>query len=318
MGIKLGMERIHSSYIRICYVQTGLKIHDISEHLEEIPDKFIYKHDGQINAIVYKKSRFDIKREEQVRSLFKIGCMLPTVTPMKKQKVAELQTSILENNGIANDDIIATGIFKIKYDEYISKRAHNDLMMENERLKKELKEKTTANITNIMIPNIYMNIKMNSLGAEKISHYTLDDIRDVMKRSKEADDFFANLVDIIHFDEKHPENHNIHITTKDEKPEWSVCTAYKENRWHFMETIHRYMYPLIKTKIELIDKILDEYDSEIDDREYKKLQDYKEQLKDFNYNARSEQMFKTKAADAIFAGTKTKLCRLRENIKELQ
>jgi hypothetical protein len=313
----MGMGRIHSSYIYVCYpVENGSNVKSIDEKLEEIPDRFIYKLDMNIHVILYKKTRFDIKREEQIRSLFKVASILPTVSAIKKKKVEEMQTSALENIEVRNDDIIALGIFKIKYEEYVSKRRHNDLILETERLKKELKDSKATNITNIMIPNIYMNVKMNSLGTEDISHYTLEDIRNAMKKSSQVEDFLANLIDKIHFDEKCPENHNIHITTQDEKPEWAICTAYKGDRWHFMESIHRNMVPLVKSKVQLIDKILEEYDSEIDDREYKKLQDYKEQIK--YYNGHSEEMFKKKAADAIFSGTKTKVCRFRESIKELQ
>jgi hypothetical protein len=192
------MGRIHSSYIYVCYpVENGSNVKSIDEKLEEIPDRFIYKLDMNIHAILYKKTRFDIKREEQVRSLFKVASILPTVSAIKKKKVEEMQTSILENIEVRNDDIIALGIFKIKYDEFISKRRHNDLILETERLKKELKDSKATNITNIMIPNIYMNIKMNSLGTEDISHYTLEDIRNAMKKSSQMEDFLANLIDKI-------------------------------------------------------------------------------------------------------------------------
>jgi len=311
------MERIQGAYLHVCFKEPNVSIIDVNSRLETFPDRYIYKSDDYIYAFLYKKNRFNITREGQIRSMFKIGTMLPIVVSKSKREIQELQNSTLNDIRIKNTDIIAKGIFKEKFDEMVSERIHNELKLENERLKQELREKTHGNITNIMIPNIYVNVKMNSLGEEDISQHTLEKIRKALENSEEAKDFFGKLVDMVHFDENCPENHNIHITKVDDKIERTICTTFKEDRWQFLETIHRLMYDLKKTKHELIEKIVREYETELSDDEIHKLKRFNKLLQNYPtfYNP---YILEREAVDAIYTGTKTKLSKFRENMEVLR
>jgi len=86
------------------------------------------------------------------------------------------------------------------------------LLKENAKLRAEVKhwkslaKNKVVNITNNNIQNNNITIHLNNFGHEKIDHMSHDFIKDCLK---ERD--MVRLLEQIHFDPEHPENHTIRI-----------------------------------------------------------------------------------------------------------
>ena len=114
---------------------------------------------------------------------------------------------------------------------------------------------TINNITN-NIQNIQNNIinkteiKINSFGSENISYIT-DDILKKVKQNPEM--AIPKLVELIHFNPKYPENHNIKMENKKDK----YIDMYFKDKWTYVD-IKDALHDLIVTKKKITDTHLEE------------------------------------------------------------
>ena len=80
---------------------------------------------------------------------------------------------------------------------------------------------TNNNITNNTINNnqkkiIHQHIQINAFGNENYD-YLLDENQRLKKMLVQKDAFMQNIIEAVHFDEEHPENHNIMMTNLQSK-----------------------------------------------------------------------------------------------------
>lgn len=138
----------------------------------------------------------------------------------------------------------------------------NDIKKENKEIKKEKKKMrkeieklidklAEANTTN---NNIQQNIIINNYGKENLDYLTPEYLTNLLKIPFQS---IQSLIKNIHFNPKHPENHNIKITNKKQ----NLATVYNSGIWEF------------KDKKDVIENIVDNsynmldchYDTNLDD-----------------------------------------------------
>ena len=143
----------------------------------------------------------------------------------------------------------------------------NDIKKENKEIKKEKKKMrkeivklidklAEANTTN---NNIQQNIIINNYGKENLDYLTPEYLTNLLKIPFQS---IQSLIKNIHFNPKHPENHNIKITNKKQ----NLATVYNSGIWEF------------KDKKDVIENIVDNsynmldchYDTNLDDLNKKK------------------------------------------------
>ena len=115
-----------------------------------------------------------------------------------------------------------------------------------EELEKALIKAGTTNITNNNnTQNNTINININNFGKENLDYITYKDI----KKHLTAGPYGAirRLIQLVHYNKKHPENHNIAITNKKSK----YGSIKKDNVWQLI-TIKDMLNNLIETKFEMI------------------------------------------------------------------
>ena len=113
-----------------------------------------------------------------------------------------------------------------------------DIQKENKEMKKEKKkmrkeiaklidklaESSTTNNNN----NIQQNIIINNYGKENLDYLTPEYLTHLLKIPFQC---IQSLVKNIHFNPKHPENHNIKITNKKQ----NLATVYNSGIWEFKD-----------------------------------------------------------------------------------
>ena len=132
----------------------------------------------------------------------------------------------------------------------IKKQVEKNIILENtaiiemskeiEELKK-LKVQTLNNIINTNSNNITNNIIINNYGDENIKHIKSKDYACLLNGIYSA---VPKLIKQIHFDPKHPKNHNIKLPNK----KYPYLKVMKDNKWE-----------LINKKPELLDLIDSKY-----------------------------------------------------------
>lgn len=312
------MQRIQSPYILLEYYAPILEKEEISEKLNVFDDIFFYRNKVRIFVILYKNKRFDIKTESYIDTNLKIKRFVPNIIPLKKKEAFERLKEVVESEDVDKQSIFCKGLFIEKYNElfvivkekqeYVALEKKNKMMEEEI---KRLKETRVQNITNVMIPHIYMNVQMKSLGEEDLSNCTPQSLKKFLKRGMMSSDFFEHTIKMIHYDKEKPENHNIHITEK--RDEHVKCIIYHNDRWHLDVYLQSNMHRILEGKRKLISKMIDEHDEEFTDEEYKLLKDYKEELGNF-----ADYSYLRRAVDVIYSSTRIDVPNFRETIKELK
>ena len=137
---------------------------------------------------------------------------------------------------------------------------------------------TTNQQNNIV--NQQTNIVINNFGSEDMSYITGDDIKSLLMAGPYSS--IPKLVNRIHFNKDHPENHNLAITNK--KSKWG--SIRKNNKWQ-MILIKDMLDKIIATKFEYIDETYKEIKKEIPKHKKKCYEKYQEEL-DFNEEQRRQ------------------------------
>ena len=111
---------------------------------------------------------------------------------------------------------------------------YDTLVIQVEKLMNEvavLKTKTINNIsnktknkTNNINKGIVNNIVINNYGSENIDYITFNKFVKLLETPLSA---ISKLIELKHFNEKHPENHNIKITNIHDK----FAKIYKDKKW---------------------------------------------------------------------------------------
>ena len=118
---------------------------------------------------------------------------------------------------------------------------------ELEELKKEIEElkKDKATITNNNTTNNTVNININNFGKENLDYITYKNIKKYLGYGPYG--AIRRLIKDVHYNKKHPENHNIAITNKKSK----YGSIKKDNVWQLI-SIKDMLNNLIETKFEMI------------------------------------------------------------------
>ena len=126
----------------------------------------------------------------------------------------------------------------------------NELEKENKQIKKKLRKVVEKLIDNCCVTNInnnsnnntinmqQQNIIINSYGKENLDYLTKNYLTGLVYKPFDS---VQSLLKTIHFNPKHPENHNIKISNKKEK----YANVYNSGNWEF------------KSKKEVIENIVD-------------------------------------------------------------
>ena len=155
------------------------------------------------------------------------------------EKVSCEKSYIENNNGDnINLDDISNQDYKIAVIE------SELLKKENDELRKQV-ELLISKVGNTTV-NVQQNIIINNLGKEEISYINSDMINKLITAPYVA---IPKLIEKIHFNPDHPENHNIKITNKKER----YVKVYKDNKWR------------LEDKKDVIDKMVDKGKSILDE-----------------------------------------------------
>jgi len=140
---------------------------------------------------------------------------------------------------------------KVKKEQAVVKYEKSEL----EELKKEIeelkKEKTTItnntnnNMTNSHNKTLNQHITINNFGNENIDYITYKDIKKQLSYGPYG--AIRRLIKLVHYNKKHPENHNIAITNKKSK----YGSIKKDDVWQLI-SIKDMLNNLIETKFEMI------------------------------------------------------------------
>ena len=121
-----------------------------------------------------------------------------------------------------------------------------ELKKEIEELKKEKTTITNNNMTNSHnTQNTQNNITINNFGKENIDYITYKDIKKHLSYGPYG--AIRRLIQLVHYNKKHPENHNIAITNKKSK----YGSVKKDDVWQLV-SIKDMLNNLIETKFEMI------------------------------------------------------------------
>lgn len=210
--------------------------------------------------------------------------------------------NIIEGKVDGTGYIWSSGVFLEAYNRYktyISEKKNktdieNELKKANEKIKKlegkltEKKAKVKINITNYMIPDIYRGVKMNPFGKEDFTNYSLQDMLSVIENMKhplgegDYEIIFKKLVELIHYDKRFPQNHNIHITVNNKTPK---CIMYTDSGWDMSIDLSMVVKKLFSINYEFMKQTYIKYQSRCDSLDdtttyllrlvYEKMKDYK-------------------------------------------
>ena len=152
-------------------------------------------------------------------------------TIVMQQEIEEIQTKMSEQQKQFEEE---REIMKRQIEDLMEKYENNSISTTNNN------NTTNNNTTNIGTQNNNVNIiNINAFGKENLDYITDGVLNECANKVYAS---IPTLIENIHFNPKHPENHNIKITNK-KLPHASVMTEDKE--WKLMD------------KNELIDNMMD-------------------------------------------------------------
>ena len=99
-----------------------------------------------------------------------------------------------------------------------------ELLLKNASLTNTNISNKTKNKTNNINKGIVNNIVINNYGSENIDYITFNKFVKLLETPLSA---ISKLIELKHFNEKHPENHNIKITNIHDK----FAKIYKDKKW---------------------------------------------------------------------------------------
>lgn len=267
------MKRVRSKCMILNYGTLAIPESRIINHFKKYPDGLIYSSDSYF-VVLYNENRFDIKTDNYIKKYFGIGYFIPKVDMHSKDQALD----IIERKVPDTKYIWSSGVFLQSYKEYklfvesnIYKIELEKEKKENEKLRRKLKEKSTVkiNINNYMIPDIYKEINMNPFGKEDFSLYSLDDLLSLVDNKKYAlteknyEEIFMKLIELIHYDKRYPQNHNIHITSKrDQTPK---CIIYEETGWAVGVELNKVIKRLCSINLEFMKQVYNKFSTQYDD-----------------------------------------------------
>lgn len=182
--------------------------------------------------------------------------------------------------------------------ELENKKIENKILEDknNELIKiiKELSSKTSGNNNNTNSNNTInntQNIQINNFDGENVNYITE---KLALKLAKNYKNMIGRFVDVLHFNEKHPENHTIRI--KDKKS--GLGEIREENKWKylgmddFLEKINR----------NLIDKLYELRDM-LDEKNVEKFDIWYEDVEKLLNDDKEDKKFKKKIKVASINGS---------------
>ena len=129
---------------------------------------------------------------------------------------------------------------------------------------------TTNNIqTQNNIENQSVNIVVNSFGHENIDHLTDQIICKIIKTAPFTS--VPQLIEKIHFDPDHPENHNIKITNK----KLNYAEIVRDNKW-VTANKKKVIDDVIQKSYELLDEKYSENKADISEKRQERFQNFQE------------------------------------------
>ena len=158
------------------------------------------------------------------------------------------------------------------------------LLKENQEMREEMDElrkqvemllgKSTKNTTNNIqtlnsIENQNVNIIVNSFGHENIDHLTDQIICKLIKTAPFTS--VPLLIEKIHFDPEHPENHNIKITNK----KLNYAEIVRDNKW-VTANKKKVIDDVIQKSYDLLDEKYTENKDDISERRQERFQNFQE------------------------------------------
>lgn len=295
---------------------------EIADKFCDYLDLFAYRDRMKVNVLLHKTKGFDIKSESYIENNFKINKAIPDVYGIKNKEINEKILYAVSSETVKKESVLVKGCFEERYNSLTERQELQSMekrletlekeKMELEKENKELREKKVQHITNVMIPRIYVNVKMNNLGDEDLMNLTPDDVKLMLEKSTNVPDFIDMSIRKIHYDREKPENHNIHITEK--RDEHTKCIYYGNERWHLDAYVSSTtLSKLYRGKIKLLNRMLDEHIDDFSPKEVKLMREFKDSLldvSDYHHNSR--------AIDVIYSSTKIDVPTFRQSLKELQ
>ena len=133
---------------------------------------------------------------------------------------------------------------------------------------------TTKNTTNNIqtlnsIENQNVNIVVNSFGHENIDHLTYQIICKLIKTAPFTS--VPLLIEKIHFDPEHPENHNIKITNK----KLNYAEVVKNNKW-VTANKKKVIDDVIQKSYDLLDEKYTDNKDDISEKRQERFQNFQE------------------------------------------
>ena len=164
----------------------------------------------------------------------------------------------------------------LKYINIISnekKFIENDrdqLKKERDQLKKQVEELMTQVSTytqNINTNNINQTIVINNYGKENMNYITQEYLNKLLKIPYMG---VQNLIKNIHFNPKHPENHNIKIPNRKEK----FAIVYKDGEWE-LRNKHNVIDNIVDNSYNILDCHFDDNKMVLNDKKRKNFIEFK-------------------------------------------
>lgn len=304
------MERIVATYLRITYQEQSVTFAKINTQFHEYSDMFVFCQDLKMIVVLYSKTRFDIGSEAYIRKHFKIGQTLPELKALSRSEVTETFNKCLTDGC----RISTKGMYKVLHDEYTCRLESTRKDREIQRLQAELRKgkEKPCKITNVMIPDLCKHLNIKPLGQEILTVYTIDDLLSIVKRPDGSfvneDDFpyvFRRLIELIHFDERCPENHNIYVTARKN----AECVSVTDSGWHLCMELDSAIPALFATNVEFIFQIYTRNKEECDALDANFSTRIRSLYRKMKYDSSNHAPFKV--TDALYSLTKTKLPQLK-------
>ena len=189
--------------------------------------------------VISPKSNFHTVEEKKLYSNF----VSENESYIDSEKVSCEKSYITNNNGDNEDNNI--NLDDISNHDYKIAVIERELFKkENDELRKQV-EMLISKVGNTTV-NVQQNIIINNLGNEEVGYINSDIVNKLISAPYVA---IPKLIETIHFNPDHPENHNIKITNKKER----YVKVYKDNKWR------------LEDKKEVIDKMVDKGKSILDE-----------------------------------------------------